>query len=90
MRARSRHILTWNMFLRDIEENRPRKSLTTDPATSYNGSNYFNETEKCSDWEEYLATGCKERRRMVEVSVKAGGNWPTSSGLKAGFIHIAR
>ena len=48
------------MFLRDIEENRPRKSLTTDPATSYNGSNYFNETEKCSDWEEYLATGCRE------------------------------
>lgn len=87
MRARSRHILTWNMFLRDIEENRPRKSLTTDPATSYNGSNYFNETEKCSDWEEYLATGCKERRRMVEVSVKAGGNWPTSSGLK-GFYSI--
>lgn len=37
--------------------------MTTDIPTPYNVNNYFNETEKCSEWEEYLPAGCKERRR---------------------------
>nr|WP_317450271.1 hypothetical protein [uncultured Sellimonas sp.] len=59
--------------------------MTTDIPTPYNVNNYFNETEKCSDWEEYLPTGCKERRRVVKVFVTAGGNWPMNSGLKRSY-----
>ena len=59
--------------------------MTTDIPTPYNVNNYFNETEKCSEWEEYFPAGCKERRRVVEVFVTAGGNWPMNSGLKRSY-----
>ena len=40
--------------------------MTVDRYINYNKKNYMN---KCSDKEEYIDTGSKERRWMVEISV---------------------